>query len=63
MSNLTDLAPRRIPEWLSLPDISRAWNEETGEDAATFEKAFLAWFNNVLMLTVHLLSEVKVTPK
>ncbi len=49
MSNLTDLAPRRIPEWLSLPDISRAWNEETGEDAATFEKAFLAWFKDYLV--------------
>jgi peptidoglycan hydrolase-like protein with peptidoglycan-binding domain len=49
MSNLTDLAPRRIPEWLSLPDISRAWNEETGEDAATFEEAFRAWFKDYLV--------------
>jgi tetratricopeptide (TPR) repeat protein len=49
MSNLTDLAPRRIPEWLSLPDISRAWNEETGEDVATFEEAFRAWFKDYLV--------------
>ena len=49
MSNLTELAPRRIPEWLSLPDISKAWNEETGEDAATFEAAFRAWFKDYLV--------------
>ncbi len=49
MSNLTELAPRRIPEWLSLPDISKAWNEETGEDAATFEEAFRAWFKDYLV--------------
>jgi peptidoglycan hydrolase-like protein with peptidoglycan-binding domain len=49
MSNLTEFAPKRIPEWLSLPDISKAWNEETGEDAATFEETFRAWFKDYLV--------------
>jgi peptidoglycan hydrolase-like protein with peptidoglycan-binding domain len=49
MSNLTDIAPRRLPEWLSLPDISRAWKEETGEDSAAFEEIFRAWFKEYLV--------------
>ena len=49
MSILTDRVPRRIPEWLSLQDISRAWNEETGEDTAAFEGAFRAWFKDYLV--------------
>jgi len=49
MLNLTDIAPRRLPEWLSLPDISKAWNEETGEDAASFEETFRAWFKDYLV--------------
>ena len=49
MSNLIEIAPRRIPEWLSLPDISRAWKEETGEDAVAFEEAFRAWFKDYLV--------------
>jgi tetratricopeptide (TPR) repeat protein len=49
MSNITDRAPRRIPEWLSLQDISRAWNEETGEDAAAFEADFRTWFKDYLV--------------
>ncbi len=49
MSNLTGRVPRRIPEWLSLQDISRAWNEETGEDTAAFEEAFRAWFKDYLV--------------
>jgi peptidoglycan hydrolase-like protein with peptidoglycan-binding domain len=49
MSNLTDIAPRRLPEWLSLPDISRAWKEETGEDAAAFEEVFRTWFKEYLV--------------
>lgn len=49
MSNITDRAPRRIAEWLSLQDISRAWNEETGEDAANFEANFRSWFKDFLV--------------
>jgi peptidoglycan hydrolase-like protein with peptidoglycan-binding domain len=49
MSNITDRAPRRIPEWLSLPDIARAWSEETGNDAAAFEAGFRVWFKDYLL--------------
>lgn len=46
---MTDQLPRRIPEWLSLADISRAWSEETGEDAAAFEQRFRDWFRDYLV--------------
>ncbi len=49
MSNITDRAPRRIPEWLSLQDIATAWSEETGEDATTFEAGFRGWFKDYLL--------------
>ncbi len=49
MSNITDRAPRRIPEWLSLQDIARAWSEETGEDTAAFEAGFRGWFKDYLL--------------
>jgi peptidoglycan hydrolase-like protein with peptidoglycan-binding domain len=49
MSNITDRVPRRIPEWLSLQDIARAWSEETGEDAAAFEAGFRVWFKDYLL--------------
>ncbi len=49
MSNITDRAPRRIPEWLSLQDIATAWSEETGEDAAAFEADFRGWFKDYLL--------------
>ena len=49
MSNMSDRAPRRIPEWLSLQDISRSWTEETGEDAAAFEAEFRGWFEDYLL--------------
>lgn len=49
MSNITDRAPRRIPEWLSLQDIATAWSEETGDDAAAFEAGFRAWFKDYLL--------------
>ncbi len=49
MSNIIDRTSRRIPEWLSLQDISRAWNEETGEDAAAFEAGFRSWFEDYLL--------------
>ena len=48
MSNTIGQAPRRIPEWRSLQDISRAWSEETGEDAAAFETGFRSWFEDYL---------------
>ena len=53
MSNITDRAPRRIPEWLSLQDIATAWSEETGDDAAAFEAGFRAWFNDYLLRNVY----------
>ena len=49
MSNITDQAARRIPEWLSLEDIAEAWSEETGEDAAAFEAGFRGWFKDYLL--------------
>ncbi len=49
MSNMVDQAPRRIPEWLSLADIARAWSEETGTDAAAFEEGFRDWFKDYLL--------------
>jgi tetratricopeptide (TPR) repeat protein len=49
MSNIIDQASRQIPEWLSLQEISRAWNEETGEDAAAFEASFRSWFEDYLL--------------
>ncbi len=49
MSNITDRATRRIPEWLSLQDIATAWSEETGEDAAAFEAGFRGWFKDYLV--------------
>jgi len=49
MSDILDRAPQRIAEWLSLQDISRAWNEETGEDAAVFEAGFRTWFKDFLV--------------
>ena len=49
MSDIIDRAPPRIPEWLSLQDIARAWSEETGEDAAAFEAAFRSWFKDFLL--------------
>ena len=49
MANITDQAPQRIPEWLSLQDIATAWSEETGEDAAAFEAGFRGWFKDYLL--------------
>lgn len=41
--------PRRIPEWLSLQDIARAWSDETGESAGDFEGRFRTWFKDYLL--------------
>ena len=46
---MTDQPPRRIPEWLSLQDISRAWSAETGESVTAFEERFRAWFKDFLL--------------
>jgi tetratricopeptide (TPR) repeat protein len=49
MSDIIDRTSQRIPEWLSLADISQAWSEETGEDAAAFEASFRGWFEDYLL--------------
>ncbi len=46
---MTDQPPRRIPEWLSLQDIARAWSEETGESAEALEGNFREWFKEFLV--------------
>ncbi len=46
---MTDRPPSRIPEWLSLQDIARAWSEETGESAEALEGNFRAWFKEFLV--------------
>ncbi len=46
---MTDQTPRRIPEWLSLQDIARAWSEETGERAEALEGNFREWFKAFLV--------------
>jgi peptidoglycan hydrolase-like protein with peptidoglycan-binding domain len=46
---MTDQAARSDPEWLSLQDIARAWNEETGKSAKTLEKKFRKWFKDFLV--------------
>ncbi len=40
---------RKIPEWLSLQDITRAWSEETGESAQALEGNFREWFKEFLV--------------
>ncbi len=40
---------RKIPEWLSLQDIARAWSEETGESAQALEGNFREWFKEFLV--------------
>ena len=61
MSNINHRPPRRIPEWLSLQDISRAWNEETGEDAAAFEAGFRGWFEDYLVRNAYGEEDADVT--
>ncbi len=46
---MTDRPPSRIPEWLSLQDIARAWSEETGESAEALEGNFREWFKEFLV--------------
>ncbi|MCH8154681.1 MAG: peptidoglycan-binding protein [Proteobacteria bacterium] len=46
---MTDQPPSRIPEWLSLQDIARAWSEETGESAEALEGNFREWFKEFLV--------------
>ena len=43
------LSRRKIPEWLSLQDIARAWSEETGESAQALEGNFREWFKEFLV--------------
>ena len=46
---MTDQSSSRIPEWLSLQDIARAWSEETGESAEALEGIFREWFKEFLV--------------
>ncbi len=46
---MTDQLTKKIPEWMSLQDIARAWSEETGEKAETLEVNFREWFKDFLV--------------
>ena len=46
---MIDRSPKRIPEWLSLADIARAWSEETGEPSEALEDKFRDWFKDYLL--------------
>ena len=46
---MTDRPPSKIPEWLSLQEIARAWSEETGESAEALEGNFREWFKEFLV--------------
>jgi colicin import membrane protein len=34
------------PDWLSIDEITRLWSEETGREAAAFQKDLESWFND-----------------
>ena len=46
---MIERSPKRIPEWLSLADIARAWSEETGESSEALEDKFRDWFGDYLL--------------